>query len=80
MKYLLITSVLFFKSFRAFADERRSEIKNEATIMIIRKYGQVLEKRLKNTGVNPSYLSWYANDCYVSITAGTYQENTWSAI
>jgi len=39
-----------------------------------------LENRLKGTGVTPSYRSWYENDCFVSIAAGTYQEDTWSAI
>ena len=36
--------------------------------------------RLKGTGLTPNYRSWYQNDCFVSVAAGTYQKNTWSAI
>ena len=77
MKYLLIKSVLFFISLRAFADERQREIEYESTNIIIRKYGKGLENRLKGTGVKPSYRSWYENHCCVSIAAGNYQGNTW---
>ena len=44
------------------------------------KPGKGLENRLKGTGVTPSYRSWYENDCFVSIAAGTFQEDTWSAM
>ena len=49
-------------------------------IDFIKKYGKGFENRLKGTGVTPSYRSWYENDCFVSIAAGTYQEDTWSAM
>ena len=80
MKHLLIASILFFISFGAFADERQREIEYEAINLVIKKYGKGLENRLKGTGRNPIYRSWYENDCFVSIAAGTYQENTWSAM
>ncbi len=76
---LLIASILFFTT-RSFADEKQREIENEAINLVIKKYGKGLENRLKGTGVTPSYRSWYENDCFVSIAAGTYQEDTWSAI
>ena len=80
MKRLLILSILFLIPLEAFADERQREIEYEAINIVIRKYGKGLENRLKGTGENPSYRSWYENDCFVSIAAGTYQEYTWSAI
>ena len=80
MKHLLITSILLFISFGAVADERQREIEYEAINLVIKKYGKGLENRLKGTGVTPSYRSWYENDCFVSIAAGTYQEDTWSAM
>ena len=80
MKHLLIASILFLISFGAFADERQRKIEYEAINLVIRKYGKGLENRLKGTGENPSYRSWYENDCFVSIAAGTYQAGTWSAM
>ena len=80
MKSLLIASMLFFITFGAFADEKQREIEYEAINLVIKKYGKGLENRLKGTGVNPSYRSWYENDCFVSIAAGTYQEYNWSAL
>ena len=80
MKHLFITSIVFLISFGAFADERQRKIEYEAINLVIRKYGKGLENRLKGTGVYPSYRSWYENDCFVSIAAGTYQEDTWSAL
>jgi len=80
MKRLLIASILFFISFEALADERQRKIEYEALNLVIRKYGKGLENKLKGTGENPSYRSWYENDCFVSIAAGTYQEDTWSAM
>ena len=80
MKSLLIASILFFIPLGAFADERQRQIEYEAINLVIKKYGKGLENRLKRTELNPSYRSWYENDCFVSIAAGTYQEYTWSAI
>ena len=80
MKLLVIASILFFIPSGGFADERQREIEFEAINLVIKKYGKGLENRLKGTGVKPSYRSWYENDCFVSIAAGTYQEDTWSTI
>jgi len=74
------TEIQALESKLNFADEKKRKIKNEATNLVIKKYGKGLENRLKGTGVTPSYRSWYENDCFVSIAAGTYQEDTWSAI
>ena len=80
MKCFLVASFLFFISQGAFADENQRQIEYEAINLVIQKYGKGLENRLKGTGLDPSYRSWYENDCFVSVAAGTYQENTWSAI
>ena len=80
MKRVLILSILFLIPLEAFADERQREIEYKAINLVIRKYGKGLENRLKGTGENPSYRGWYENDCFVSIAAGTYQENSWSAM
>ena len=80
MKRLLIASILFFISFGALAEERQREIEYKAINLVIKKYGKGLENRLKGTGLDPSYRSWYENDCFVSIAAGTYQEYNWSAL
>ena len=77
---LLIASILFFIPLEGFADERQREIEYEAINLVIKKYGKGLENRLKGTGLNPSYRSWYDNECFVSIAAGTYQESNWSSI
>ena len=79
MKQILIASMLFL-TLGAIADEKQREIEYEAINIVIKKYGKGLENRLKGTGVNPSYRSWYENDCFVSIAAGTYQNYIWSAI
>jgi len=75
---LLIASILFFTTLGGFAEERQREIEYEAINLVIKKYGKGLENRLKATGENPSYRSWYEYDCFVSIAAGTFQENNWS--
>ena len=80
MKRLLILSILLLIPIEAFTDERQREIEYEAINLVIRKYVKGLENRLKGTGENPSYRSWYENDCFVSVAAGTYQENSWLAI
>ena len=74
MKHFFIASILFLLPLEAFADERQREIEYEAINIVIRKYGKGLENRLKGTGENPSYRSWYENDCFVSVAAGTFQE------
>tara|TARA_B100000941_G_scaffold129619_1_gene91575 strand:+ start:1139 stop:1435 length:297 start_codon:yes stop_codon:yes gene_type:complete len=80
MKSLLIISIIFFVTLRTFADERQREIEYEAINLVIKKYGKGLENRLKGTGENTSFRSWYENDCFVSVAAGTNQKNIWSAI
>ena len=80
MKSLIIASIIFFIPLGGFADERQREIEYEAINLVVKKYGKGLEKRLEGTGLNPSYRSWYENDCFVSIAAGTYQKYTWSAV
>ena len=80
MKHLLIALFLFLIPLRGFADENQRAIENEAINLVIKKYGNGLENRLKGTELTPSYRSWYENDCFVSIAAGTYQEDTWLAI
>ena len=77
---LSICITLFLIPLGSFADERHREIEYKAINIVIQKYGKGLENRLKGTGVNPSYRSWYENDCFVSIAAGTYQESAWSAM
>ena len=79
MKCLLIASILFIP-LGAFADERQRQIEYEAINLVIKKYGKGLENRLKGTELNPNYRSWYENDCFVSIAAGTYEKYTWSAM
>ena len=77
---LLIASILFFTPLGGFADEKQREIENEAINLVIKKYGKGLENRLKGTELNPNYRSWYENDCFVSVAAGTYQESNWSSM
>ena len=80
MKHLLIASILLFIPLEAFADERQRQIEYEAINLVIKKYGKGLENRLKGTELNPNYRSWYENDCFVSVAAGTYQESNWSSM
>ena len=80
MKLLHIASIIFLIALGAFADERQREIEHKAINLVIKKYGKGLENRLKGTGINPSYRSWYENDCFVTIAAGKYQKYTWSAM
>jgi len=77
---LIIASILFFMPLGGSADERQREIEYEAINLVIKKFGKGLENGLKGTGTKPSYRSWYENDCFVSIAAGTYQEDTWTAM
>ena len=80
MKRLLIASILFFINMAAFAGETQREVEYKALNLVIKKYGKGLENKLKGTGLNPSYRSWYENKCFVSIAAGTYQEYNWSTM
>ena len=79
MKSLFLTSI-FFISIPVFADNRQSEIEYEAINLVVQKYGKGLSNRLKGTDLKPSYRSWYENECFVSVAAGTYKEYNWSAI
>ena len=63
-----------------YADDRQREIEYKAINLVIQKYGKGLSNRLKGTEINPSYRGWYENKCFVSVAAGTYKENSWSAI
>ena len=80
MKPLLIASIIFFIPLEAFSNEKQREIEFQAINLVIKKYGEGLENRLKGTGENPSYRSWYENDCFVSVAAGTYQKSNWSSM
>ena len=73
---LPIASILFFIPLGGFDDERQREIEYETINLVIKKYEKGLENRLKGKGANHSYQSWYENDFFVSIAAGTYQEDT----
>ena len=79
MKILLLTSI-FLISIPVFADNRQREIEYKAINLVIQKYGKGLSNRLKGTSLKPSYRSWYENECFVSVAAGTYKEYNWSAI
>lgn len=79
MKLIPLTSI-FLISMPVFADVIQREIEYEAINLVIQKYGEGLSNRLKGTGLNPSYRSWYENECFVSVAAGTYQENSWSSM
>ena len=63
-----------------FADYRQREIEYKAINLVIQKYGKGLSNRLKGTGLKPSYRSWYDNECFVSVAAGTYKEYSLSLI
>ena len=80
MKHLFFALTLFFISFGALSDERHRQIEYEAINLVIKKYGKGLENRLKGTELYPNYRSWYENDCFVSVAAGTYQESNWSSM
>ena len=80
MKPLLLASILFLIPFESFANEKDREIEYEAINLVIQKYRKDLENSLKGTGIKPSYRSWYENDCFVSVAAGTFKEYNWSAI
>ena len=79
MKLILIISI-FSISIPVFADDLQREIEYKAIDLVIQKYGKGISNRLKGTGLKPSYRSWYENECFVSVAAGTYQDYNWSAI
>ena len=80
MKYFLLALIFLSLSPSVLAEYMQREIEYEAINLVIQKYGKGLSNRLKGTGVNPSYRSWYENECFVSVSAGTYQEYIWSAM
>ena len=79
MRLIFLTSI-FLISIPVFADYLQREIENEAINLVIQKYGKGLSNKFKGTDFNPSYRSWYENECFVSVAVGTYQEYNWSAM
>ena len=79
MKLLLLV-IIFLLAPSVLADSRQREIEYEAINLVIQKYGKGLENRLKGSGLNTSYRSWYENECFVSVAAGTHQEFIWSTM
>tara|TARA_Y100000991_G_C21841310_1_gene292472 strand:- start:402 stop:695 length:294 start_codon:yes stop_codon:yes gene_type:complete len=79
MKSLLFISI-FLISIPVFGQDRQREIEYKAINLVIQKYGKGLSNRLKGTSLKPSYRSWYENECFVSVAAGTYQAYNWSAM
>ena len=79
MKKFLLT-LTFLITTPVFADNIQRELEYKAINLVIQKYGRGLSNRLKGTGSNISYRSWYENECFVSVSAGTYQEYNWSAM
>ena len=79
MKLILLTSIILI-SIPVFADDLQREIEYKAINLVIQKYGKGLSNKLKGTSLKPSYRSWYENECFVSVAAGTYKEHNWSAI
>ena len=61
---LVTAPILFFIPLEGFDDERQREIEYETINHVIKKYGKGLESRLKGTGANLSYRSWYENDFF----------------
>ena len=53
---LLFASILFFTPLGVFADEKQREIENEALNLVIKKYGNGLENRLKGPVETSSFL------------------------
>ena len=79
MKLLILTLILLF-SIPAFTDYIKRKIEYKAINLVIQRYGRGLLNRLKGTNLNPSYRSWFKNEFFVSVAAGTYQEYNWSAL
>ncbi len=79
MKLIFLIS-MFLISIPVFADNPQREIEYKAVNLVIQKYGKGLSNRLKGTDLKPSYRSWYENECFVSVEAGTYQEYNWSTM
>ena len=77
----LFLSLIILVSTPVFADVKiHREIEYRAINLVIQKYGKGLSNKLKGTGLSPSYRSWYENECFVSVAAGTLQKYNWSAI
>ena len=79
MKLIFLISI-FLISIPVLANDHQRAMEYEAINLVIQKYGKGLSNRLKGTGLKPSYRSWYENECFVSVAAGTYQEYNWSAM
>ena len=79
MKSLLLIFIFIF-SIPVFANDLKRELEYKAINLVIQKYGKGLSNRLKGTSLKPSYRSWYENECFVSVAAGTYNQQNWSAI
>ncbi len=79
MKKFIFT-LIFLISIPVLSDDKQSEIEYKAINLVIQTYGKGLSNRLKGTGLTPSYRSWYENECFVSVAAGTYQEYNWTAM
>ena len=77
MKSCILASIILLITPSLLAGNRPKEIEYEALNIVIQKYGKGLENRLKGTELNPSYRTWYENDCFVSVAAGTYNEYSW---
>ncbi len=79
IKLFLLTSI-FLIAIPVVADNKQRDLEYQAINLVIQKYGKGLSNRLKGTGLNPSYRSWYENECFVSVAAGTIQKYDWSAM
>ena len=80
MKSCILASIILLITPSLLAGNRPKEIEYEALNIVIQKYGKGLENRLKGTELNPSYRTWYENDCFVSVAAGIYNEYSWRTL
>ena len=60
--------------------ELQEELERKAMTLVMQKYDKRLRKRLEGTGVNPSYMADYEDECNVAVKAGTSQPRTWSVM
>ena len=80
MKSCILASIILLITPSLLAGNRPKEIEYEALNIVIQKYGKGLENRLKGTELNPSYRTWYENECFVSVAAGIYNEYSWTTL